>query len=506
MTEKKRRFHVNPETGRPNICRATVRDCPHGGEDEHFDSTQEAREHFEKANHKKIVETLSRREQVRYSFIENFKRVEETFEHDFENVPNRFFNSDLRGKNVGLLYDIDDYLSQLDAGLVEPRFVNVSGLASRLSASMSQPDDAGAEEKDILDAIRDTGGKFHKKVENVRLLKAFKADEGWVAVIEGKTVLFTRSPQGSKNLRSYRMRIKIDDLPDGYHVTVIDVRTLVGSRRVKRKTGRDVLAAAMKSKVGSYRESYVASNAELLRTLSDLEKAQLEGRNFKAQKKYVKDSASSVASAWEDKKNYKDTHRSLMESTRMNKWFSKVDIDDAVLPEEFEDFVQAYEQVKDKLPPIPEDRKPRLGIRALGKHRAVGLYAPTVNALLVDIRDSSAFVHEYGHFIDLTLTNSSSLRPEFTDVCREYSKKLKVPSSEPSSRFEYLTTPTEIQARLTELYVHERLGVTRSRLLNPDKFTEYDYAPFKEDPELKAKAFEFLDKVFEEAHDVSRRT
>lgn len=39
------KYHINQETGRPNICRATVKDCPVGGE--HFNSKEEARAGFE---------------------------------------------------------------------------------------------------------------------------------------------------------------------------------------------------------------------------------------------------------------------------------------------------------------------------------------------------------------------------------------------------------------------------------------------------------------------------
>lgn len=45
------RYHINPETGRANICRATVRACPVGGTDgkeaPHFDTKEEARTYYE---------------------------------------------------------------------------------------------------------------------------------------------------------------------------------------------------------------------------------------------------------------------------------------------------------------------------------------------------------------------------------------------------------------------------------------------------------------------------
>lgn len=42
------RYHVNPETGNPNKCNATVK-CPFGGEEAHFSTKQDAAAHFEKS-------------------------------------------------------------------------------------------------------------------------------------------------------------------------------------------------------------------------------------------------------------------------------------------------------------------------------------------------------------------------------------------------------------------------------------------------------------------------
>lgn len=51
MAEQK--YHISPETGRPNICRAGKRPCPIGGE--HYDSKEEARAGYEKAMEKSAV-------------------------------------------------------------------------------------------------------------------------------------------------------------------------------------------------------------------------------------------------------------------------------------------------------------------------------------------------------------------------------------------------------------------------------------------------------------------
>ena len=40
------RYHVNPETGNPNVCRAKLK-CPYGGDSLHYDSKEAARASFE---------------------------------------------------------------------------------------------------------------------------------------------------------------------------------------------------------------------------------------------------------------------------------------------------------------------------------------------------------------------------------------------------------------------------------------------------------------------------
>lgn len=40
------KFHINPNTGEPGLCKATI-SCPFGGEDNHFDSPEAARAVFE---------------------------------------------------------------------------------------------------------------------------------------------------------------------------------------------------------------------------------------------------------------------------------------------------------------------------------------------------------------------------------------------------------------------------------------------------------------------------
>lgn len=55
MAEKK--YHISPKTGRPNLCEATIKDCPVGGA--HFATKDEAREYGEKVLKEEYGETSS---------------------------------------------------------------------------------------------------------------------------------------------------------------------------------------------------------------------------------------------------------------------------------------------------------------------------------------------------------------------------------------------------------------------------------------------------------------
>lgn len=53
------KYHISPKTGFPNICRATDRPCPIGGQDEHYSTKDEARQAFEKKNTNELGATAS---------------------------------------------------------------------------------------------------------------------------------------------------------------------------------------------------------------------------------------------------------------------------------------------------------------------------------------------------------------------------------------------------------------------------------------------------------------
>ena len=53
-------YHINPKTGRPNICRAHVRACPIAGPNAHFSTKDQAVKSYEKSMQKDLLSTVSK--------------------------------------------------------------------------------------------------------------------------------------------------------------------------------------------------------------------------------------------------------------------------------------------------------------------------------------------------------------------------------------------------------------------------------------------------------------
>ena len=67
MLMKKVTYHINPETGRANICRATVKGCKfavNGQAPEHYETKQAAQKAYEKQNSKKIINSIEKRTSI----------------------------------------------------------------------------------------------------------------------------------------------------------------------------------------------------------------------------------------------------------------------------------------------------------------------------------------------------------------------------------------------------------------------------------------------------------
>lgn len=481
-------FHIN-DSNEAKPCRASApANCKfYKGEDDarHYDNIGEATVASEKLlqeQHGSLAKA------AKYSFVRNFKEQEKTFNEDFDGFPNRFFNADLKGNTTRLNFDGTDPDSMTDAELYLFRHRE---MAARMFTSTSSTSDMNASGEDIEAALDRLGADEIVEIQEATTLRALGGQRAWMAKFDDQYVAILGNKRGSNLDRYSFKRAQHAPFETGRFV-MTDIRTVIGADRAERKTGSELFKKII---TDTSQPSTTEARRETVKMLNKLEDAQLEGANFRSQKAHIKEHSGSVATAYMDKKNPDKIRQDLMKNTKLNKIFRKVEIDNDVDPAEFANFEQAYAEVADKLPPIPGDKKPEIRIRKLGKHRATGIFFPHKNTICIDVRDSSAFIHEYGHYVDLIVKDNQSLNEDFRQITKDYSKKLTVPEGLAGRKREYYTTPTEVHSRMFEVYAHERLGID-NRLVNPGRFNDFDYEPITSDADLKKRSFDFFDKVF----------
>jgi hypothetical protein len=261
--------------------------------------------------------------------------------------------------------------------------------------------------------------------------------------------------------------------------------------------------------------------------------------NFVLNQKYARQSGATIATVQSDKK-YQDSE--LNKSTIFNQLgFRKVEVDTQKYEGKefdyslFRKVEEDFEAICNKLPHA--SAQPELKFRKLGKHKATGLYAPFLNILAVDVRNTESFVHEYGHYLDYKhgdkASESYSLEDNFEHIITAYSNNFKIISKKmeddlltrlmkaskesiPSvvsleeqrlsselalleqtvKMYDYFTTPTEIFARGFELWVYETITSNSSLLKNKEDYSNrIEYTSFNG---IKESLFAFFATIFPE--------
>lgn len=150
---------------------------------------------------------------------------------------------------------------------------------------------------------------------------------------------------------------------------------------------------------------------------------------------------------------------------------TKVDYD------KFDTLQKGWKHVYGLLPKMSS--KPKLRFRKLGHYKAIGVYFPYFNCICVDVRNTTSFVHEYGHYLDYQKYNRPSLNNnDFLDFTLTYRKELQ-PVLDNKSKLNYYTLPTEIFARCFEVYIYSQ-NQNDSELamyLDSRRFNSAEYQP-----------------------------
>lgn len=519
-------FHVN-DKDEAKVCRAKEpQKCRfYRSEDDsrHYDNVADAQSFIEK---KLAHEHGTLTKKNKYSFVKEFAKQEKEFYHDFDGIPNRFFHTDLRDKYAPVDADYED----LKTG---ERFLSVNGINNKLIMSVSQPNDNKISDDKTLELLTNEGFSNIVKIDSDVIVRGLKSNRAWLAKLEDKDVIIIDGNAGTNALTSrYAFRNDNKYIKAQQYFHKIDLRRIAGNARVKKKIGIDLMKDSFRVEsslnrknefdnssvsikrvfdsvdmtdeqrihalqdISRNRYSYYKMNT--VNALQRLEDAQLEGKNFLAQKKYIKEHSGKIATVWEDKKNTDDVHKDLMKNSTVKDLFRKIDLDNDVDPSEYKKFEEDINDMRDKLPSIPKGLEPELRLRKLGKHSSKsntvsGLYNPAKNALGISVTDSSSYVHEMMHYLDLTVKNNASLSRDFREISKDYSKNLKVPVGVSP---DYYAVPSEQLARCGEIWASEKLGID-NRLIDKDRFKKFDYAPIMENPVLKKKVFVFFDKLFE---------
>ncbi len=217
-------------------------------------------------------------------------------------------------------------------------------------------------------------------------------------------------------------------------------------------------------------------------------------RDISYESRHRSEIARSIATAYITKKNIPRSVHSAMENTGFMDYFKFVEFDEEVdltsvrtIEKEFEVLNHAYFAGK----PFKEVT---LRFRKLGKHKASGLYYPTLHTLCVDIRCPSSFIHEYFHMIDDQLGDLSLevafnritalYREEFLRQMEQLDDTVKNTLNGKSKyNIQYFFRRAEIFARCGEIYFTRILKV-ESSLIAPD--LAYAYPKSEElDNEIK---------------------
>lgn len=231
----------------------------------------------------------------------------------------------------------------------------------------------------------------------------------------------------------------------GESVTAFDIPTAVGVLAVTDE--RDVVDRVLsKSEYAAapIRERFFRSAAERW-TVEE---------NFAANRRYA---TAHPAGVFEDKLSCDDAHRAAAASSLFARRFAHVELDDSVDLGEFAKLDREAASLADKgwLPPVSSANSIRF--RLCGRHRAIGVYSPSLKALAVDPRAPRSGAHEMAHAYDFEhgqLSAGAAFRP-ILDAQRAALAGMDLSES----RLGYYSTPTEVFARAYELHL---LGTGRA--------------------------------------------
>lgn len=212
-----------------------------------------------------------------------------------------------------------------------------------------------------------------------------------------------------------------------------------------------------------------------------LEYAYSQHLNYVQMVKYAQDRKSDYATSFKTKKNITKKIQDEMESSPFLKYFTYVELDNDTDINKYYKVYEEYERLSKNIVKLP--RNAELRFRKLGNHRAIGVYFPHNKCITIDLRDVSAFLHEYAHAVDFNIGIGEpvSLDEDFFRIIRHYKQnysKLSGADDYYLKKMDYFTSPTEIFARGMELAFRLK-GYDSFLVASKEKMSEIPYKSFK---------------------------
>lgn len=186
-----------------------------------------------------------------------------------------------------------------------------------------------------------------------------------------------------------------------------------------------------------------------------------------------------VARAYTTKRNIPKQILSAMKTSSLNDYFGFVEFDEDVdlnlVNAISEEFIKLNRNYFCNI----RTNDVTFRIRKLGRHKAYGLYYPTLHTLVVDLRNPDAFVHEYFHMLD-DMCGEPSLKANFFKIIERYRNLVthfvkkerdngkQLLSLNGKYRLDYYLQKDEIFARCGEIHLFRNLNVESSLLKHKD--------------------------------------
>lgn len=254
------------------------------------------------------------------------------------------------------------------------------------------------------------------------------------------------------------------------------------------------------------RDSEVSMYHRLLQdTYTELFCLLYEDCKYTAEKERFRNEEKHTARVFQTKKNIPEKCIKVMEASVLNDTFGYVELDEECDLKLFKEIEKEFTALRTMCFGTEVSYKDvAIRFRKLGRHRAAGLYFPTLRCLCVDIHSPSSLCHEYLHMVDYESGELSEkysfidIRERYEELLRESMKRMpegdatkKCLMGKSQYNLNYYLQPTEVFARCGEMYfncIHQ----IHNSLLVP----KYGFAYPKEDEALMKIIDTYYTKLF----------